>query len=715
MKRYCMLLCAAFVSLGTFAGCGKEDTTTEEPTYGEAVSIKVSLGPADGGLDFTLNENDQISVYDSDGFRIGNLTLEAGGEKGDEGLFVSAGDLILRDGETYTVEYPAKSALRYETLSTWSSDGEQDGDSFGHLARMSRFKGNFVYDSQDVPAVELKTGSTYVRLDIFEPDSDYSSDTDGFVSEVKVDVLDMLSDDRISSSAKVRIAGIRDWNRPVSVWLALSPLQDDYARELVVTVTTSQGKTFRSSVGAETGGYRLACLDTRTIEDLVYQAPILVESQLDVKIADDVRQEVYYGLDAERLWYWNDNMRDELAELGVGDINVRYARVAIDVSYEREEGKKNPACYDVIINMMKAFKSVRPDIEFFATPRPILNSYTNEEKVALFGHVDNTPWSSVPLWVYSFVQDGTKKMSDGTVVPKWKDGTLNMEKMLRYFSDYLNLMHENGLEITYMDLTNEKEYFDPEIFKEFCDKLPSRLDVGVHMPKIIGPSSWDLKTGASWLKRMKPEQVPELGVATVHNTGDLGGTIQDFVSAAHALRSDIPVWNTELHGWMGTVTKDEVLSSKIFWQHIQGGFNSLMTWLFYGPAKGKDHTMLWVNQTTGQHIKSAKYEIFKKTVNHTADGNYLACTFEGNSTDFLVTPFIKGKEISIAVLNTSKKSRVLTFDLSDREIAGGLRITRWNADLPRSGSETSLWPQKSDLFQCAIAAESLYFITLETR
>ena len=336
---------------------------------------------------------------------------------------------------------------------------------------MGRFEGQSVYDSGAALSVDLETNSSFVKFKIAKPDADYTPASDGILAGIKVEITDISTEGNFYSTSEVRIEELADWNDPVAVYAAMSPLSSGFERTMKVIATTTQGKSFEITTDPEKDKYAPATQHEKNISGLSYTVPELVDAQLDVRIANDVRQEVYYGIDAERLWYWQDAMRDELAKLGVGDINARYARVVIDGAYELEEGKKNPACYDVVINLMKAFKAANPNIEFFATPRPIFNSYTAEERIAKFGHVDNTPWSSVPLWVYSFVQDGTKTMPDGTVVPKWKDGELNKENMLRYFSDYLNLMHANGLEITYMDLTNEKEYASPEIHKFFCDNL----------------------------------------------------------------------------------------------------------------------------------------------------------------------------------------------------------------------------------------------------
>ena len=79
--------------------------------------------------------------------------------------------------------------------------------------------------------------------------------------------------------------------------------------------------------------------------------------------------------------------------------------------------------------MMEAMKKANPNIEFFASPRPLGEAYTKEEKEKIWGHEKNVPWSPVPAWIMKFKQNGTKKI-DGVEVPKWVDGELDLDTIL---------------------------------------------------------------------------------------------------------------------------------------------------------------------------------------------------------------------------------------------------------------------------------------------
>ena len=140
-KYYRIFLCAAFVSAFIAIGCSDDDTDPKEGVYGEQISIDVTLLPTVDGLNFQFSENDKISAYDSKGWRVGELTLNAGSTGKSAGGFVSAGNLVLNDGETYTFVYPAQSSLRYEATSYYSASGVQVGEGNGHLTQMGRFEG----------------------------------------------------------------------------------------------------------------------------------------------------------------------------------------------------------------------------------------------------------------------------------------------------------------------------------------------------------------------------------------------------------------------------------------------------------------------------------------------------------------------------------------------------------------------------------------------
>ena len=96
------------------------------------------------------------------------------------------------------------------------------------------------------------------------------------------------------------------------------------------------------------------------------------EEVIPVNVSETEKQDIYLGIDAERLWYWKNYIKDELADLGVKELQSKFVRVAINCKYEREKGVKDETAYtEDILVMMEAMKKANPNIEFFASPRPL--------------------------------------------------------------------------------------------------------------------------------------------------------------------------------------------------------------------------------------------------------------------------------------------------------------------------------------------------------
>lgn len=436
------------------------------------------------------------------------------------------------------------------------------------------------------------------------------------------------------------------------------------------------------------------------------------EATHHIKISDKVKQTIKLGVDVERLWDWNMDMKEELAHVGVGEMRSEYIRVAIDARYGREEGIKNESAYADELEMMEAMKSVNPQIKFFASPRPLFEVYTKEEREEIWGHKDNTPWSPYPRWILEWDQNGTKTMSDGSIVPRWEEKPLRLKELVQYFADYLNLMHRHGFKITYMDVTNEKETISASANKYIHDNLPKLLEPGVYMPGLVVPSSWAVSGATNWLEKVdtsKNEQA-SIAVAATHNTGP-GGVYEEFVKKANKL--DIKeVWNTEMHGWTGVDLHEEIMTSEVFWKHLRAGFTGIDTWLFFGPAKGRGHTMIWVDHKNKTFTKSGKYEIFKQVVNNANGGNFVEITMPYEATP--TAAFIKDNVLSVWILNKSKLPMKDTrFDVGNKKISNNkCEVYRWHKDLPRSGEKKNLSISQHS-FNYNIEGESLYFFKIQ--
>jgi hypothetical protein len=426
------------------------------------------------------------------------------------------------------------------------------------------------------------------------------------------------------------------------------------------------------------------------------------ETSGSVEITSSVKQHLRFGIDAERLWYWKTGtFGNTLADLAVKELKSEFVRVAINCAYEREEGVVNTTAYDKIIDMMTAMKLSNPDIQFFASPRPLNEAYTNQEEIDIWG--GKCPWSPAPSWVIPWIENGTN--SDGTT--KWKISSVRSPELTRYYADYLNLMHSHGFKIDYLDITNEKNEVSPTICKYLFDHIPELLNSGVYMPELVTPSSWNFQQGVNYLNSFTDNQLSSFTIAASHNTNPAGSP-KAFSDKANSINKE--PWNTELHGWVGITIQDEIVSSKYFFDHINSGMVGLDSWLFFGPIQGKDHTMIWANSNTAK--KSSKYQIFKKVVNNTNGGNYIETISNGEG--LMATSFIKNNTTMVCVLNESNFDKPSTeIDFGTWNINGkSIEVTEYGSNLPREGVTSSMASLNNEIVFNA-KAKSLFIFKID--
>ena len=425
-----------------------------------------------------------------------------------------------------------------------------------------------------------------------------------------------------------------------------------------------------------------------------------------VSISGQLRQPVRFGIDAERLWFYWKEQNDQLARLAVGELKADYARVPMNCAYEREEGVIDPHAYgDVIIPMMKTFRKYNPEIQFFASPRPLKEAYDKETESDLiaqnFKH-GNIGMAAYPVWV-----GGHKRLL------KKEIRGVQLDKWVRYLADYLNLMAKHGLDIAYLDLMNEDQSMwagNIDNILYVIDTLPSRLDPGVKMPQIVFPSTWSphdgmrrFLTSPSVVGRQS-EVLQKIGVVSTHNTPDGNrenfkeDDLFTFANAVRAIDPEKELWNTEMHGWVGTRSPSEdILNSVILWRHLEAGFSGINTWLFFGPWKGAGHPMVYSNRRNGPET-TAKYEIFKSLVNDMHQGRYV---LSGATDDRIVSAVLtKDDKLFVSLLNRSEDPLSIQIKLPEKtRIRGDVTVRLWessrNVPFPQVSRNKNLHKKES--------------------
>ncbi|HMP77808.1 MAG TPA: hypothetical protein PKE12_16050 [Kiritimatiellia bacterium] len=337
------------------------------------------------------------------------------------------------------------------------------------------------------------------------------------------------------------------------------------------------------------------------IDNLLIRGPFLSDTNFArIRVDTIPRQQMRYGMDFERLWHLSDGgvriNYDELADWAVNSCRVDYVRIAINPAAELNEGVTNWAVYNSQLDMMRAFQRARPDLKYFASPRPLQNEQSG------------APFTPYPLWI-SIWSNAFDEATRSFV-------RLEAEKGAAYYARFLRFMKDQGFTMTYLDALNEATlHLRPGDVARMMDAL--RAEMGAEMPLVIAASAHNWEQATSWiLEAQAIGRADFWDITASHNTGTQGSLL-DFAEQARKL--DRPIWNTEIHNWTGP---DDVAvrNTDFLFRHIRAGYSGLNDWLSLGNEV-KEHKML--RNVRGQLVLMRIYFIFMHLVNTSNGGRYL--------------------------------------------------------------------------------------------
>jgi len=420
-----------------------------------------------------------------------------------------------------------------------------------------------------------------------------------------------------------------------------------------------------------------------------HAAPAGTDAVPVVAVGAERKQRMTYGMDFERLWYWGGlkpEAKRKLARLALVECPVAYVRVAINGAAEIEEGKIDWGAYAKILDCMRTLRAARPDIEFFASPRPFHEA------------VKGSPYTCYPLWITRYEKHPTKdKMKFKEFLP---------EKAAGYLARYVKFMKSQGFTITYIDSKNECRNMRPAALAKMARLMKEQL--GDDMPIVIAPSSYDYGQAAAWLREAIDGGCADFfGIVSSHNTKTRGSR-EDLVALARSL--GLSVWNTELHSFTGP-DENAAAKTKMLFDHIRSGFSGANDWLSLGNEK-KTHKMF--RNIKGDVVAMRIYYIFKKVVNVSCGGNYLHTEAPPGLASTVA--FIKDRRLSVFLLNTDKERPVrLRVALDGHTPAKKTaQLTSWGPADPREGGETTLRVAGTSI-ACTVPADTLQCIVCEVK
>jgi hypothetical protein len=279
---------------------------------------------------------------------------------------------------------------------------------------------------------------------------------------------------------------------------------------------------------------------------------------------------------------------------------VQYARVTVRAAVEPREGVFQPEAYNEILDMMRHLKAARPDLAFFASPRPINAERWRDKK--------ELPYTCFPMWITKFT------LSEKNGKKKWTYDGFEPEKAADYMARYIRFMKSKDFKITYLDLKNEVDRLvTPRQAEVMARRL--RQGLGEETPLLLAPSSYDYNGAKTWLAGAIEGRAASdvfFDIVTTHNTAEKG-SLEEVADLARKLGK--PLWNTELHGWNGPDDEAAVNTAALLRQ-IRAGVGGISDWLSLGndkkniqdvPRPGRrlagDHAHLLYLQATREHLR----------------------------------------------------------------------------------------------------------------
>lgn len=314
------------------------------------------------------------------------------------------------------------------------------------------------------------------------------------------------------------------------------------------------------------------------------------------------------------------------------DIPYRAVRVSYDKKQELTEGVKNYAFYSDAIKTMQMALQANPDLEFYATMKSDYNGY---------GGANN-----LPDWICDY-----------------KPTTFfYVDKYVAFLADYLQLMNDNGVPITYMTVSKEWSSVITAdrtiaIIEGLLVELPAR---NVPIPRFTDPSAWSVKQAKNFVNSVISKGKQELFYAySTHNYGNTWeANYDDFVLACKNAGSYS--WNDESGYGSGGRTNgeepetiDAILGAydRRAFYYKQGLEGELFFEIFSRGIASETRAIYFTNGGTAKRMRS--YYVGKLFAQNIYMRNYTTSSIVGMDAEVSTMAFSDNDEIALWIINSS--------------------------------------------------------------
>ncbi len=379
------------------------------------------------------------------------------------------------------------------------------------------------------------------------------------------------------------------------------------------------------------------------------------------------------GTDMERSAAFIQKAADplEVCQWCFGDIPYKAVRVPYDKKQEMTEGAPNLAYYDDIIASMKMARQVNPDIDFYATMKSDYNGYGDE--------------NNLPDWICDY------KPTTYFYVDKYVD----------FLADYLQLMNDNGVAITYMTVAKEwVGVVTPARTVEIIEGLKTELTTrNVPVPKFTDPSGWSTWNTKNFVNSIVALGKQDLFYAfSTHHYNNTQSGYPAFITACKS--AETYAWNDEsgygnggrtngvepetIDAILGTYATrayyyDEGLEGELFFEICSRGVSSETRSVYF---------------TSGSEAKRMRaYYVGKHFAENVYQRYYVSGVKSNLNSDVSTMAFVSADEIALWLVNNGDTDfSSVELDIENASISGDVLHYAYSADNKIQGDMTEVLP-----------------------
>ncbi len=393
----------------------------------------------------------------------------------------------------------------------------------------------------------------------------------------------------------------------------------------------------------------------------------------------------------------------EVMQWCFGDIPFNICRVSYDKKQELTEGVKDTAFYTDAIQSMKWVKQANPNIKFLATMKSDYDGFNEDNH------------NNLPTFIYDYAC--TAENTSGNCSQSTGTRAFDVNKFGIFLADYLERMHKNGVTISYLATAKEwQSIVTPQRSHDAYVKMKSEcISRGVPVPLLIGPASWGLPAGVTFVNTTKQlGYLDDFYCFSSHNLGNNNDQYDDFADAAAAAGKQ--AWDDESstggNGRTSGVEPDIAGVLTAYYKktlHYAAGYaGEVMFELTSRGVSAETRSVYFQNGQTGRRLRA--YYIMKEFTKQVIGKQYIPSTVSTLPGVYTMA-FREGNNLTMVVVNDSSAYASVPFNLTSLQLTSSINQIKWTNTTAITGESSSFDTTDADTFTRTLDANSISIFT----